>query len=479
MFALPPYEEDFVYSTTLPQGTGPRRLLKFNPSTPGTKLSLSLVDAKQGDRFCAISYAWNRPVCTPRFDLNSNVFCPTHGTAPWTNSKAVCNSYLSYFKSAPNGYTDILIDENNFYVQDTVFHLLLATQKFFQNGGYFWLDSCINQNDSVERGQQTSVMHEIYKAAQHVFVWLGTAYDSSDIAMDSLYYLAPSASPYASLPHSPLRAQSHSQDISQQVCSLFDRPYWRRTWVIQEFLLARDATLLCGNRAVPYTKTESLVDQLEGDYTFRKRYPQLSATPAVKLIQARKAFMSFPVKPSLQHMVHHFLFTRSTFPEDKLIGLLRVSRSTVETGFNGESGSLEKRMEVISEFVRDYQGRAMDPKTPQQWQHLLACLLGVRGIFPEPEASLTPHLGFNPLFPPPRNCPPATSTPYPGRVVPPQGARQPPPTSIPVLVVGNVWSSKPASWLAHPVYGNGVSHMPPPPTPTTRMPRLPGFARPQ
>lgn len=251
--------------------------------------------------------------------------------------------------------------------------------------------------------------------------------------------------------------------------------------MIQEFLLARDATLLCGNRAVPYTKAESLVDQLDGDYAFRKRYPQWSAAPAVKLIQARKAFMSFLVKPSLEQMIHHFLFARSTFPEDKLIGLLRVSRSTVETGFNGEVGNIQKRVEVINEFVRDSQGRAMDPKITKEWQHLLACLLGIRGIFPKPETTVTPYLGFNAPLSPTRNChPPATFTPYSGRAVPPQAPQPPPPpTSIPILVVGNVWSSQPALWPAQPVYENGPLQRPPPPPPTTRIPWPSGFARPQ
>ncbi|KAI7777344.1 hypothetical protein LA080_003740 [Diaporthe eres] len=320
-------------------------------------------------------------------------------------------------------------------------------------------------------------MHEIYKVAQHVYVWLGLTYDSSDMAMDFLYYLAPPTSPYWSVPHSPLRGQSHSQDLTRQVCSLFDRPYWKRTWVIQEFLLARDATLLCGYRAVPYSKAESLVDQLDGDYEFRKRYPQWAATPAVKLIQARKAFKSIVVKPPLEHMINHFLFSQSTFPEDKLIGLLRVSRSTVETGFNGEAGSVEKRVEVINEFVRDSQGRVMDSSTTREWQHLLACLLGVRGIFPKPEASLNPYPGFDAPFSAPRNCaPPATFTPYSGRLVPQAPQLPAPVTSIPMLVVGNVWSSQPALWPACPVYGNGASHRPPPPAAMTRISWPPGFA---
>lgn len=426
------YEDDFVYSAVTPDDTsiGPLRLLGFEPFITSTKLSLSLVDAKQGDKFFAVSYAWGMPVCKPSFGLNRSVSCKGHGT-PWTNNKALCNAYLSFYRCAPDEYTDIIINGQTFYIQDTVYRFLLAIRAYpdiqqrLQMGERFWLDAiCINQNDKDETEQQTCIMHKIYEASQHVFVWLGKANTNTDVAMDFLYHLAPPpppppTNPQEYVPQSHWRAQFHLEDQFWPLHVLFTRPYWQRIWVIQECLLARDLTLLCGNRAVPWAKAQTLVSLLDGNYEFRKRHPEWAVTPAVKLIQARKEFISSRVKPSLEKAVELFLFFRSTYQEDRLIGLLNISLSNGLRGFNGEPGSVEKRVEVINKVATDFQGRAMEPQAAQEWRYFLACLLGVRDMFPRPAKSLgpSPAKGFGPSpalnqsWVKPRAGPPATSMP--------------------------------------------------------------------
>lgn len=468
MSDTPPYEECFEYSAPSPQGNGPLRLLTFHPSAASTTLSLSLVDAEQDHSYFAISYAWDRPLCKPVFGPNGSVSCAeaTHGTELWTNNKALCNSYLRDHRSFPDGYVDILINRQKFYIQDTVYHLLrmlqtsVGIQQRLQNGQYFWLDAiCINQNDKLEKEKQTSNMHAIYKAAQHVYVWLGTTHSKSQAAMDFLTYLAPSRYPVQFLPGFRWRAQSHSEYQYWPLYSLFIRPYWQRVWVIQEFLLARDATLLCGNRAVPCHQAELLVSQLDSDHEFRKRHPQWAATPAVKIIQARTAFLSSDGKPTLEAMIRHFLFSRSTFPEDKLIGLLKVSFSTVQPDFSGESGSIEKRVEVINKIVRACQDEGVKGRALQEWQRLLACLLGVRGMFLQPERSLSPQpqkitnlaletilptaLSPSPSLPPTMRCP-ATICPSAERIAQREVAlRMCAATSYPVNIIGSVRSIPP------------------------------------
>lgn len=474
MSETPSYEENFAYSAPSPRRAGPLRFLTFDLLRASTTLSLSLVDAEQDHRFFAISYAWDKPVCKPVFGVDGSVSCAEamHGTALWTNNKALCNGYLRDHRSYSDGYVDILINGRKFYIQDTVYHLLqtlqasVEIQQRWQNGQYFWLDAiCINQNDKSETEQQASNMHEVYKAAQHVYVWLGkTSYcNKSRAAMDFLYDLSPSKRSRESLPNHRWRAQFHLEDQYWPLYSLFIRPYWRRVWVIQEFLLARDATLLCGDRAVPCHKAELLVSQLDRDHEFRKRHPQWAATPAVKIIQARTAFLSSSVKPPLETMIHHFLFSQSTFPEDKLISLLNVSFSTVQTDFGGESGSVEKRVEVINIILRDSQRKGMNAQTAQELQRLLACLLGVRSKFleseeklsprpqerpnPAPETTLSPWLSLIPSLPRTKGRP-ATSCPFTEKVV--QGeiaVRKYAATSCTVHMVGNVRSVRPVREL--------------------------------
>jgi hypothetical protein len=48
-----------------------------------------------------------------------------------------------------------------------------------------WIDSiCINQDDIAERSHQVSRMYEIYRLAQSVIVWLRSARENSDAALE-------------------------------------------------------------------------------------------------------------------------------------------------------------------------------------------------------------------------------------------------------------------------------------------------------
>lgn len=455
-----------MYSAPWPNETRPLRLLAFDSCTTSSSLSLSLFDTEQEHEFFAVSYAWGNSVCKPSFGMFRSVSCANamHGTPVWSNNKALCNNYLSYYRSGSDGYVDILINGRKFYVQDTVYHLLRTLwasaeiQQRFRDGQHFWLDAiCVNQNDEIETVQQTSIMHEIYKAAQHVYVWLGTAYNSSAVAMDFLSHLIPSTSPQESATNLHPRTQSHLKGQYWPLYFLFIRPYWERTWVVQEFLLARDVTLLCGDRAVPWSKAEYLVSRLDGDYEFRKSYPQWAATPAVKIIQARKALLSSHAKPSLESFVHHFLFSQSTYPEDKLLGLLNVSLSNVQIPISGKSGSIERRVDVINTIVKASLARGMNDQTAQEWQGLLACLLGVRDMFsrPEKDVSIKPEPAFSSALSYPRRGPAASTAQYIG--TPARHWHQSPErtraaSSYPVNIIGSVQSVRPVLRPRHLLY---------------------------
>ncbi len=50
-----------------------------------------------------------------------------------------------------------------------------------------WIDAiCIDQEDKEEKAHQVANMHEVYKNAVHVQVWLGPAENKSDLAMDTI-----------------------------------------------------------------------------------------------------------------------------------------------------------------------------------------------------------------------------------------------------------------------------------------------------
>jgi hypothetical protein len=90
---------------------------------------------------------------------------------------------------------------------------------------------CINQDDVLERNHQVNLMSRIYLQANFVLSWLGYEAEDSSLAL-SFPYIAPGS--------------YHLEDTHRDaVTALCRRPYWKRLWIVQETMLAKDIILLC------------------------------------------------------------------------------------------------------------------------------------------------------------------------------------------------------------------------------------------
>ncbi|KAM7203093.1 Heterokaryon incompatibility protein (HET) domain containing protein [Rhypophila sp. PSN 637] len=119
-----------------------------------------------------------------------------------------------------------------------------------------WIDAiCIDQINLGERHHQLSLMGRIFSYAASVLIFLGEADDDSDLAMDYIRDL-----------HSPdtnwaLDESTSKGQVYNAVRRLFARPWFRRVWIIQEALMAREATVVCGQENVPMDGDEGGVVQ--------------------------------------------------------------------------------------------------------------------------------------------------------------------------------------------------------------------------
>lgn len=110
-----------------------------------------------------------------------------------------------------------------------------------------WIDAiCIDQANTGERGHQVGLMRDLYSRARQVVIFLGEADGRSAEGrlmawMDEESFYKGRASRIEWEPDRDLPA----------LRALFDRPYWRRIWVIQEVLLAREALVVLGGSSVP------------------------------------------------------------------------------------------------------------------------------------------------------------------------------------------------------------------------------------
>ncbi|KAK1752354.1 HET-domain-containing protein [Echria macrotheca] len=193
--------------------------------------------------------------------------------------------------------------------------------EYFREGGKIWIDSlCINQEDIPEKQDQLQMMASIYRYAGNIIVWLGTEADDSDQA---IYHLENAGRDFRSeyvealdssdpitattwrtmaqirmeTSYDALKEKSkileHEMsapffnEIAATLYKFFDRPYWRRLWIIQELCMGRSGMpIVCGKRVTQWRyirdgvlKLMAILDLL--DERFREKFPeQIVARPA-------------------------------------------------------------------------------------------------------------------------------------------------------------------------------------------------------
>ncbi|KAI1495684.1 heterokaryon incompatibility protein-domain-containing protein [Biscogniauxia marginata] len=102
-----------------------------------------------------------------------------------------------------------------------------------------WIDAvCIDQDNIKERGHQVQLMPHIYSGAHKVLIYVGEAANRSDWCLDTLSTLSQKG-------YDPVTFEPPLKHF-------LAREYFHRIWVLQEVALARRATLICGDKSIPW-----------------------------------------------------------------------------------------------------------------------------------------------------------------------------------------------------------------------------------
>jgi len=102
-------------------------------------------------------------------------------------------------------------------------------------------------------------MKQIYTNAANVVIWLGREAEDSDVAMS---FVANEGS-------APLKPKGGAfrriwtREQGKALLSLCERPYWRRIWIIQEIIHARQIIVLCGQKIFKWRSFENLYEKLK------------------------------------------------------------------------------------------------------------------------------------------------------------------------------------------------------------------------
>ena len=124
-----------------------------------------------------------------------------------------------------------------------------------------WIDQiCINQDDVDERNKQVALMHKIYSKAENVVIWLGEEGPDDEMAFRFvpvlLSHLPPLSASHGGVARQGLVARQALPILGSPawiaLSRVFSRPYFRRSWIVQEVALARHAVVHCGPHVIDW-----------------------------------------------------------------------------------------------------------------------------------------------------------------------------------------------------------------------------------
>ncbi|KAM7202642.1 Heterokaryon incompatibility protein (HET) domain containing protein [Naviculisporaceae sp. PSN 640] len=109
-----------------------------------------------------------------------------------------------------------------------------------------WVDAiCINQDDDLEKNHQVAIMGAIYSSAKRTVIWLGD---------DKKVEAAVGRVERLTLPIIPASSTKGTKNLIRQIAPIFDCPWFRRLWVVQEVALANDCAFVARYKQVSYDK---------------------------------------------------------------------------------------------------------------------------------------------------------------------------------------------------------------------------------
>jgi hypothetical protein len=208
--------------------------------------------------------------------------------------------------------------------------LALSRLRLLDNTRVLWVDQiCINQHDTIERGQQVSLMGEIYRNAEFVDIWLGEEDEDTKFAVAAIPNLlrcfanleerdetgdeAPNVIGTLGI----LALRSRGWDAFRDI---FQRPYFRRMWIVQEVVLGANCRVYCGSHIMQWNDMAKAALCLKTDSS-----RHVEAHRVVQMIRVLKRKLASAVDRPLLNLLSQTYNLQCTDPRDKLYGILGLS----------------------------------------------------------------------------------------------------------------------------------------------------------
>lgn len=188
-----------------------------------------------------------------------------------------------------------------------------------------WCDAiCINQNDIEERNVQVQQMGKIYEEAITVQVWLGPDADKSNIILECFERNRDDPELWFAGRYGQARREAFWTSFAK----LCDRDYWKRTWIVQEFLLAKNVQILCGSKSISWKAFDHVARKSQNTKVYesqnrigRAALEQIRGSTFMSLSRDRKLVRG----QTLEELLKKYGSTRCADIRDRVFGLVGLA----------------------------------------------------------------------------------------------------------------------------------------------------------
>ena len=210
-----------------------------------------------------------------------------------------------------------------------------------------WVDAlCMDMENFGERNSQVALIGDIYRQSQEVVVGLGRTGETDEEGIEFLKTLTAELTAAELAEASPERVSAEFIDFQrlvldpennwrwQSVLGLFASPWWQRIWVVQEIVLATNATLFFGELSLNFgivehaTKYAGKMQQMitanistSQELSSQQLLMHAGWQSAVKLSRTRSK-MRIKHHIELPELLGTFITYGASYPGDKLYALL-------------------------------------------------------------------------------------------------------------------------------------------------------------
>lgn len=231
--------------------------------------------------------------------------------------------------------------ERNLVTPDGVLKIKAALGSAFQRVRQkkkemvLWVDAiCINQEDTREKVQQILLLPRIFQGATSTLAVLATD-DRSNRAVGILLQIAALklyGSDFSRWPKPIVRPRSTwvnsgmpdpDSELWRDVCYMFQRPWFRRAWIVQESIAARTVQFICGNWIFDWNDLHcamEIVDRKLGMYAFAESWRPFM------ILSEHRAWEATSQRWPLLHLIQTFRYVQTgKYQRDRFFALLGLA----------------------------------------------------------------------------------------------------------------------------------------------------------